>query len=251
MNTLTPARSEAALMDGFAAANRTSATSIRDLLRDTALLVTRLSQGGHTEDAATLRQRCQQLMASFSAALDQRGFAADVREDAEYAQCGLLDEAVLRNLSAKSKPVWDAQPLQVERFGKHDAGERVFERLQQRMREAAPNIGLLECYSAILGMGFMGRYAREGEAKRSALIASLNAQLEKVRSEGSRRGERPAASQPFLVDRTSRRLADWFYRLSPWAIAGLACVAAAVIWLIWAHVLDAQLAHLAPTATRP
>jgi type VI secretion system protein ImpK len=251
MSTLTPARNKATLTDGFAAANRASATGIRDLLRDTALLVTRLSQGGHTEDAAALRLRCQQLMASFSAALDQRGFAADVREDAEYAQCGLLDEAVLRNLSAESKPIWDAQPLQVERFGKHDLGERVFERLAHRMREASPGVALLECYSAILGMGFMGRYAREGVVKRSALIASLNTQIEKVRREGSPFGERPATSRPFLVDVTGRRLMDWFYRLSPWAIAGLACAAAAVIWLIWAHVLDAQLAHLAPTATQP
>jgi type VI secretion system protein ImpK len=242
MSTLTPARSKTALMGGFATANRSSASGIRDLLHDTALLVTRLSEGGHTEDAGTLRQRCQQLMASFSAALDQRGFAADVREDAEVAQCGLLDEAILRNLSAENKPVWDAQPLQVERFGNHDAGERVFERLGQRMREASPNVALLECYSAVLGMGFMGRYAREGEAKRSVLIASLNAQLEQLR---------PVAGRPFFADRTGRRLADWFYRLSPWAIAGLACVAAAVIWLSWAQVLDVQIAHLAPTVLRP
>lgn len=242
MSTLTPVRGKTALLGGFAAADRTSASGIRDLLRDTALLVTRLSQGGHTEDAAALRRHCQQLMANFSAALDQRGFAADVREDAELAQCGLLDEAVLRNLSAENKPVWDAQPLQVERFGEHDAGERVFERLGQRMREASPNVALLECYSAVLGMGFMGRYAREGEAKRSALIALLSAQLEKLR---------PVAGRPFFADRTGRRLADWFYRLSPWAIAGLACVAAAVIWLIWAQVLDAQIAHVAPTAPRP
>ncbi|MBC8722522.1 DotU family type IV/VI secretion system protein [Paraburkholderia sp. 31.1] len=272
MSTLTPARGETALMGRFASANRTSASGIRDLLRDTALLVTRLSEGGHAEDPATLRQRCKQLMAGFSTALDQRGFAADVREDAEVAQCGLLDEAVLRNLSAENKPVWDAQPLQVERFGKHDAGERVFERLEQRMREASPHIALLECYAAVLGMGFMGRYAREGEAKRSVLIASLNTQLEKLRPEGSPLGGRPegsplggrpegsplggrpVAARPFFADRTGRRFSDWFYRLSPWAIAGLACVAAAVIWLIWAQVLDAQIAHLVPavpTAPRP
>lgn len=260
MSTFTPARGETALTGEFPSANLASAGGIRDLLRDTALLVTQLSQGGHTEDAATLRRRCQQLMANFSAALDQRGLATDIREDAAYAQCGLLDEAVLRSLSANNKPIWDAQPLQVERFGMHDLGERIFDRLEWRMREASPNIALLECYSAILGMGFMGRYAREGEAKRSALIVSLNAQLEKMRPEGSPLGGRPegspfggrpAAPRPFFADRIGRRLADRFYRLSPWAIAGLACVAAAVIWLIWAQVLDAQLAHLASTATRP
>jgi type VI secretion system protein ImpK len=173
--------------------------------------------------------------AALSASLDQRGVASDVREDALYAQCGLLDEAVLRHLSAKERPEWDARPLQVERDGRHDAGDRVFERLAERMREVSPNLDLLEYYSAILGLGFMGRYAREGEAKRSALIASLDAQLEKLR---------PARRQTLIADRTGRRLADWLYRLSPWAIAGLGCVAAVLVYLIWGHALDLQLANL-------
>lgn len=218
--------------------NRIQQTGIRDLLRDTALLVTTLSQGGKSEAVTVLRQRCQQLMAQFSAALDQRGVAGDVRDDALYAQCGLLDEAVLRALPMDDKPQWDAQPLQVERFGKHDAGERVFERLTERMREAAPNADLLECYAAILGLGFMGRFAREGQAQRTSLLASLDAQLQKLR---------PAGTRTFIADRSGRRLADWFYRLSPWAVAGLTCVAAALVYLIWSQALDLQLAHLIPS----
>jgi type VI secretion system protein ImpK len=127
------------------------------------------------------------------------------------------------------------KPLQVEQFNLHDAGERVIDRLEVRMREASPQLDLLECYSAILGMGFVGRYAREGEAKRTALMASLNAQLEKLR---------PSSQRPFIADRAGRRLSDWFYRLSPWAIAGLACLAAAIVWVVWAAALDVQLAHL-------
>jgi type VI secretion system protein ImpK len=243
MTTLVSPHQEAALLERVAAGHSaTSRSGIRDLLRDTALLTTTLSRGGQAEDATALRERCHQLMANFAAALEQRGYATDVREDAEYAQCGLLDEAALRHLGAESKPLWDAQPLQVQRFGKHDAGEKVFDRLAERMREASPNLDLLEAYSAILGMGFMGRYGREGEAKRTALIASLNAQLNKLR---------PAAHRTFIADRTGKRLSDWLYRLSPWAIAGLACVAAALVWLIWAQVLDAQLANLAPKAIRP
>jgi type VI secretion system protein ImpK len=169
------------LIDGQSAGSQTSGVGIRDLLRDTALLVTTLSQGGDTETVSTLRARCQQLMAAFSDSLERRGVAPDVREDALYAQCGLLDEAVLRHLPAEDKPEWDARPLQVERNGRHDAGDRVFDRLAERMREVPPNVDLLECYSAILGLGFMGRYAREGDARRSALIASLDAQLEQLR----------------------------------------------------------------------
>ncbi|MGH8779852.1 DotU family type IV/VI secretion system protein [Paraburkholderia sp.] len=222
-------------------------SGIRALLRDTALLVTMLSQGSRTESVAALRQRCEQLMSTFSTALEARGIAADVREDALYAQCGLLDEAVLRALPIDDKPEWDAQPLQVERYGKHDAGERVFERLTERMHEAAPNADLLEAYAAILGLGFTGRYAspsanpsgaagtHNGRIQRAALIASLDTLLQKLR---------PAEPRTFVADRRATRLADTFYRLSPWAIAAVCCVTAALVYLVWNQALDAQLAHL-------
>lgn len=237
MNALTPTRNEAALLAGLPGASRVSGAGIRDLLRDTALVVTTLAPGGQVQDAAGFRDRCRQLIEHFSGALERRGYPDDVRQEALVAQCGLLDETALRYLPAESRAGWQLKPLQVEQFNLHDAGERVIDRLEVRMREASPQLDLLECYSAILGMGFVGRYAREGEAKRTALMASLNAQLEKLR---------PSSERPFIADRAGRRLSDWFYRLSPWAIAGLACVAAAVVWLVWAAALDVQLAHLVP-----
>ncbi len=222
-------------MDAQGSAGRASGEGIRDLLRDTALLVTTLAHGGHVEDAAGFRDRCGQLIEHFSNALERRGYPDDVRQEALVAQCGLLDETALRYLAAESRADWELKPLQVERFNLHDAGERVFDRLEARMREASPRLDLLECYSAILGLGFLGRYAREGEAKRTALIASLNAQLEKLCASPDR---------PFVADRAGRRFSYWFHRLSPWAIASLACVAAAIVWMTWAAALDLQLAQL-------
>jgi type VI secretion system protein ImpK len=246
MKSFLNAPKEVHLVERQAGSNRMMVSGMRELLRDTALLVTTLSQGGKVESVTVLRERCQQLMSAFSAALEQRGVAGDVRDDALYAQCGLLDEVALRALPMDDKAQWDAQPLQVQRFGKHDAGERVFKRLTERMGEASPKVELLECYAAILGLGFMGRYAsatgassgaREGQGDRTALMVSLDAQLEKLR---------PAVTRAFIVDRAGSRLRDRFYRLSPWAIAALGCAAAALAYLIWSHALDLQLAHLVP-----
>ncbi|MBR7919522.1 DotU family type IV/VI secretion system protein [Burkholderia vietnamiensis] len=243
MKALKLNRPAAALMQGMAGPGNAPADGIRDLLRDTALLVTTLTSGGQVPDAIALRARCKQLVEQFASALERRGFPDDVRNEALVAQCGLLDEAALRHLPAESRSGWEQKPLQVEQFNLHEAGERVFERLDARMREASPSVALLECYAAILGMGFVGRYAREGEAKRAALIASLNAKLETLR---------PPSERPFIADRAGRRLSDWFYRLSPWAIAGLAVIAAAIVWGVWSAVLDAQLAQLIATkAVRP
>ncbi|WP_446328162.1 DotU family type IV/VI secretion system protein [Burkholderia sp. SR8] len=243
MNALTSNRSDTALLPNARGASNARSDGIRDLLRDTALLVTTLTSGGQTQDAVALRARCKQLVEEFARALQHRGFPDDVRSDALIAQCGLLDEVALRHLPGESRSAWEREPLQVEQFNLHEAGERVFERLDMRMRDPAPPIALLECYSAILGMGFVGRYARDGEAQRTALIASLNAKLETLRT---------APDRPFIADRAGRRVSDWFYRLSPWAIAGLACIAAAIVWGVWSATLDGQLAHLvAAKAVRP
>ncbi|MET3212756.1 UNVERIFIED_ORG: type VI secretion system protein ImpK [Burkholderia territorii] len=243
MNALTSNRSDTALLPNATGARNPHGDRMRDLLRDTALLVTTLASGGQTQDAVALRARCKQLVEQFASALRHRGFSDDVRNDAVIAQCGLLDEVALRHLPGEFRSAWEREPLQVEQFNLHEAGERVFERLDIRMSEPAPPVALLECYSAILGLGFVGRYARDGEAKRTALIVALNARLETLR---------PALDQPFITDRAGRRVSDWFYRLSPWAIAGLTCAAAAIVWGIWSAALDGQLAHLvAAKAVRP
>lgn len=235
MKDLISSRQQPLRPDSVSSAGGPPRDGIRELLRDTALLVTTLGTGGTANDAEDLRSRCRQLIEQFSSALERRGYPDDVRQEALIAQCGLLDESALRSLPADMRAGWELNPLQVEQFNLHDAGETVFERLDARMRESSPRIDLLECYSAILGMGFIGRYAREGETKRAMLIARLNAQLEKLR---------PSNERPFIADRAGRRLSDWFYRLSPWAIAGLTCVAAVIVWIVWATALDMQLAHL-------
>jgi len=228
-------RGEPALRGSSPAAEPVSNGGIRDLLRDTALLVTSLAPGGTVTDAAAFRDRCRQFIGNFSDALTRRGYPEDVRQEAMVAQCGLLDETALRELGEEARSGWGLKPLQVEHFRMHDAGERVIDCLEARLRETSPNVDLLECYSAILGMGFMGRYARDGDAKRADLVAALNTRLQKLC---------PAVDQPFIADHAGRRLSDWFYRLSPWAIAGLACIAAVAVWGVWNVALDAQLAHI-------
>jgi len=236
MTVLTSGHGTPALI-GFAPAADHDSGAIRDLLRDTALQVTALTPGATVTDAAAFRDRCRQLMGDFSNALARRGYPEDVRREAMLAQCGLLDETALRELGDEARSEWALKPLQVEQFKLHDAGERVIDCIEARLRETSPNIDLLECYSAILGLGFMGRYARDGDAKRADLIAALNARLQKLR---------PAVEQQFFADHAGQRLSDWLYRLSPWAIAGLACIAALAVWGVWNVALDAQLAHITP-----
>ncbi|TDN57721.1 DotU family type IV/VI secretion system protein [Paraburkholderia sp. BL10I2N1] len=92
-----------ALMGSAPAADRVSSAGIRDLLRDTALLVTSLAPGGTVTDAAAFRDRCRQLIGNFSDSLTHRGYPEDVRLEAMVAQCGLLDETALRELGDEAR----------------------------------------------------------------------------------------------------------------------------------------------------
>lgn len=207
---------------------------MRALLRDTALEVSLLSQDAPEHSAFELRERCLRVVGDFDRALQAKQFPHDVREDAVYAQCGLLDETALRYLPDDERSEWDAQPLQVERFGNHDAGERIYERIAVRVREMPPNVALLECYAAVLGLGFLGRYAHDGELQRTELATLLNECI-------LRAGPRPSG---FTIDTAGGTRLDWLRRLSPWTIAGIVCVVAALIWFVLGQSLDVQLANL-------
>jgi type VI secretion system protein ImpK len=211
---------------------RPASPGMRECLRETALYVSLLAQGGKFNAVGSLRERCLELVLEFEQTLDRCQVPVDVRDEAVYAQCALLDEVALSNLPPEERGEWEAHPLQVERFGNYDAGERVFEQLNARMQETPPNVELLQCYAAILGLGFRGRYVREGDAARKVLIMSLQSLLAKLQ---------PVGDQSFIVDMTHTRM--WF-RLSPWAAAATACIAAVLVYVICSQSLDDQLARL-------
>ncbi|MBN3751607.1 DotU family type IV/VI secretion system protein [Paraburkholderia sp. Tr-20389] len=217
-----------------------SALPLFALLRNTALEISQLAQGATTNDAEELRAQCRSLIDDFASTLDARKVPADVARDALYMQCGLLDETVLAHLPAQTRSLWEQTPLQVERYGEHDAGEQVYSRLATRMRETPANVELLECYATVLGLGFQGRYAREGAQQRAAIIRSLNERLEK---------RVPSRNSGLVVDATRMHRFDWFYRLSPWAIAGLACAAGAIVFVLIGQGLDLQVSHLLSAKT--
>jgi type VI secretion system protein ImpK len=213
-----------------------------DLLRDTALLVSTLRAGGHAVSFDALRTRCRQLLEQLDEALERREFARDERDEALGAQCALLDETALRHLSGIEQDNWAARPLQVEKFGKHDLGEDVFMRLNERMRAPSPAVELLECYATILGLGFTGRYAIDGEAKRQALLADLSGLLARMR---------PTEPAVFIAEKSGAQL-GWLRRTSPWIFAAVCCLFALLVWIAWHFYIEASVASsIAPLTSKP
>lgn len=146
-------------------------------LRDTALTVTGLANGAKPEAFAEFRALCDRQIHRLRDDLAAAKRTLDVIEDAVYAQCALLDEAALSHLQGSDRDAWESKPLQVQHFNSHDAGDELFRRIERRLAEPQPTLPLLAIFSAVLGLGFQGKFALTGAESREALVHALNERL--------------------------------------------------------------------------
>lgn len=80
-------------------------------------------------------------------------------KEAQYVMVAMADEVFLR-LDWNGRGLWTSRPLEAEEpFYSHVAGERIFQRIDQivREREAVP-VELLSVYLAALALDFQGKY---------------------------------------------------------------------------------------------
>ncbi len=161
------------------------------LMADTWLTVAQLRHGGRAPDGNELYKNCRAQVESVREALERAGYDSESITHISYAQCALLDEAVLNR---KSEPVeqdgvesetqvvdegvkaWRAAPLQAVYFGSLRAGEALYDRIAEVLRQPSPVPAVLTCYQRVLALGFQGQYSLSGvgQSQRGDVIAALN-----------------------------------------------------------------------------
>lgn len=212
----------------------TTLTTILPLaLRDTALVVTELTDSAAPDTFKAFRTQCLTLVTRLREEFQKAGHAPDVIWDAAYAQCALLDEVALSRLKGTERDAWEGEPLQVREFQSHDAGEALVACIERRLAEPQPVLPLLAVYYAVLGLGFQGKFAVQGAVAREALMRAIDERLERA---GARK-----MSGPVLVTGGNRR--QWRY-LSPLAWIAIACVGAGLVYFALDHWLAASIASL-------
>ncbi len=154
-------------------------TSIDGLLQDTWLFVLRLKNGGVLPDDHELHQQGVALVESTQKALEEKGFNSESCAQVTWVQCALLDESVLnRPNNPTPNSSWLSDPLQVHFFHSMDAGDQLYERVRQLLRQPAPDIAVLTCYHRALTFGFMGKYIKDpNNPERLALLTELSNML--------------------------------------------------------------------------
>ncbi|WP_277184406.1 DotU/TssL family secretion system protein [Caballeronia sp. BR00000012568055] len=205
-------------------------------LRDTAITIADL-HGDAKPSAETLLADAQKQFDQLGAELRMRGMSPEMIEDAQYAQCALIDETALRCLIGDERDTWEFNPLQLGKFRSNDAGEELVRRMERWLEQARTERLLLEIFGAVLDLGFLGRFAREGEEARARFRRSIDQRL------GLSATSEATNDASIVVKANASR--SWTSRISPLTCAALACVALGLMWFAINGWLDASVVRMA------
>lgn len=160
-------------------------TDIDALMAETWLTVTLLKQGATTPDGDVLYDTCSKQVESVRGALDRAGYDEASIDHISYAQCALLDEVVMsRKLhdgtdADAGQVAWRKAPLQARYFGSLHAGEALWDRIAEVLRQPAPDMAVLTCYHRVIALGFQGLYSM-GSVSQSQREEAMKALAERV-----------------------------------------------------------------------
>ena len=214
--------------------------NIDALMADAWLTVTELRFGARLADGEgdRLWRHCVDHIEQVMAKLEAADVSEASRRHILYAWCALLDETAKgREGEDDACIVWYDRPLQAKYFGALDAGDALYERMRQVLREPAPDMAVLTCFHRVLMLGFKGCYALN-EPARGQLVRVLTERVPPFETDQSR---------PVLAGISGRSgLADGLRR---WPVCiGLSLVAIAALWWGLNHWLDSLIATLLPGA---
>ena len=126
----------------------------------------------------------------------------------KYAMAAFIDEKVL-NSDCKFCAAWMSNPLQLQYFGEHTAGEGFFKHLTALRQTGSQYLNVLEIYYICLQMGFQGMYRLQGIEKLSSLQVNLRSQIEAARGPVDPRMAPNSLPPQNIVSTIGRRLPFW------------------------------------------
>ena len=157
-------------------------TSESDLINKTFypgwLMVSQLRCGQPVTDGEALYRQACRWVTEAREALTAGGVSEASAEQMLYAYCALLDESVLNRASQDDGyRRWRKDPLQARFFSTLNAGEELWERIRQLLREPTADAAVLTCFFRTLQLGFVGQYRAEDDERREDVAQALGARV--------------------------------------------------------------------------
>ncbi|MGN2424338.1 DotU family type IV/VI secretion system protein [Raoultella sp. Lac2] len=215
--------------------NKSAHSQIEQIFYPGWLMASQLRGGQVVRDGEVLYRRACRLVQEARTLLSDAGYSEISRDHMVYALCALLDESVLnRGTTDDGYLTWRRDPLQAHFFGTLNAGEELWERIRNLLKESAPDTAILTCMYRTLQLGFVGQYRAQDDERREDVVRAL----------GERVPAFTLAQDAPLVIRASRlRSGRRLYWIS-WILG------AAVLAALW-FFLSSSLTELVSQTVRP
>ncbi|AIS97597.1 hypothetical protein BTHA_4970 [Burkholderia thailandensis MSMB59] len=212
------------------------AQSLRMLLQDTMLHVALLTEGARISRVHDWRARCIALVRQFEQAMQDGGYRGGIANELGLAQCVLLDEMTMRNLSPEQKEEWLRELLQFRFHSTSDGLGQVRARVDRLSSAHSANTELLEMYSLFYEFGLLED--RKGAALAGALASEAKPALGKK-----------TAKAPEIWNESGP--SDEAAHGRPWRIVGslLAFAALMTMWLVIDARLSREVEQMGVTST--
>lgn len=139
-------------------------------------LILQIRSAEQMEEVASFRGTVRDLLDASERAAREAGSTDEQIREALFAIVAFFDETIQESAWA-DKEQWRSRPLQLERFGRYDAGEEFFVRLDALRAAPVEQAAVLEVYYLCLALGYRGRYQGKDRATVQALMAKLQADL--------------------------------------------------------------------------
>jgi type VI secretion system protein ImpK len=156
-----------------------SPTIVSEVCAPALLLGVRLRWQQTSGDSDALTHRIEEMLERIEERLRVAGLAQSDVLDVVFALVAFLDESVVCS-EWEYKSEWRSSPMQFRRFGRDDAGEEFFARLNSIRGERIVRTDVLLIYYLCLTLGFKGRYALLPEREWEGLRMDVGAQLRRI-----------------------------------------------------------------------
>lgn len=120
-------------------------------------LILRL-KAGIVAPSNDLRPKIASMLEDFERRAERYRFSSKIIQVSKFALASFVDETVLSN-NFNLKEEWEKNPLQLEYFGEHLAGNKFFEKLAAMIKQVDVTADAVEIYYVCMLLGFKGRYA--------------------------------------------------------------------------------------------
>lgn len=120
-------------------------------------LILRL-KAGIVQPSNDLRPKIAALLDDFERRGERYRFSSKIIQVSKFALASFVDETMLSS-NFNLKEEWEKNPLQLEYFGEHLAGNKFFEKLAAMLKQIDVTADAVEIYYVCMLLGFKGRYA--------------------------------------------------------------------------------------------